>query len=46
VDVPEMRRRVVEARVARLATIDARGRPHLVPVCFALEGESLYSAVD
>jgi PPOX class probable F420-dependent enzyme len=32
--------------VARLATIDARGRPHLVPVCFALEGESLYSAVD
>ena len=23
-----------------------RGRPHLVPFCFALEGETLYSAVD
>jgi PPOX class probable F420-dependent enzyme len=41
-----MRRRVAEAQVARLATIDPSGRPHLVPVCFALDGESLYSAVD
>jgi PPOX class probable F420-dependent enzyme len=46
VDVAEMRRRVAPAAVARLATIDERGRPHLVPVCFALEGDVLHSAVD
>jgi PPOX class probable F420-dependent enzyme len=38
--------RVGAARVARLATIDPDGRAHLVPICFALEGEVLYSAVD
>jgi PPOX class probable F420-dependent enzyme len=43
---PEAARRVSEARVARLATIDPDGRPHLVPICFALEGGVLYSAVD
>jgi PPOX class probable F420-dependent enzyme len=41
-----MRRRVAEAPVASLATIDPNGHPHLVPVCFALDGERLYSAVD
>jgi PPOX class probable F420-dependent enzyme len=45
-DNEQMRDRVREARVARLATVDAAGRPHLVPICFALEGETLYSAVD
>jgi len=35
-----------EARVGRLATADARGRPLVVPVCFVLEGDALYSAVD
>jgi PPOX class probable F420-dependent enzyme len=45
-DQVQMHRRVREARVGRLATIDAEGRPHLVPICFALEGETLYSAVD
>jgi PPOX class probable F420-dependent enzyme len=34
------------ARVARLATVDGQGRPHLVPICFALEGDVVYSAVD
>ena len=43
---PPLRPRVAGARVARLATIDPDGRPHLVPVCFALEGDTLYSAVD
>ena len=42
----EMKERVAQARVGRLATVDHRGRPHLVPLCFALEGETLYSAVD
>jgi PPOX class probable F420-dependent enzyme len=45
-DLGEMRQRVAPARVGRLATVAADGRPHLVPVCFALEGETLYSAVD
>lgn len=34
------------ARVARLATLDPDGRPHLVPIVFALAGDTLYSAVD
>jgi len=37
---------VAESRIARLATTDADGRPHLVPIVFALAGETLYSAVD
>ena len=41
-----MRERVRTARVARLATIDPGGRPHLVPIVFVLDGQSLYSAVD
>jgi PPOX class probable F420-dependent enzyme len=40
------RRRVLAARVARLATIDPDGRPHLVPIVFVLDGEALYTAVD
>lgn len=34
------------ARVARLATVDEAGRPHLVPVTFALDVDVAYSAVD
>jgi PPOX class probable F420-dependent enzyme len=41
-----MREQVRKARVARLATLDEAGRPHLVPICFVLDGETLYSAVD
>jgi len=33
-------------RVARLATADARGTPHVVPVCFAMADRSLYVTVD
>ncbi len=32
--------------VARLATIDDAERPHVVPVCFALLEDRLYSVVD
>jgi len=35
-----------EARVGRLATADAAARPLVVPVCFAFDGATLYSAVD
>jgi PPOX class probable F420-dependent enzyme len=38
--------RLTAARVARLATTDPDGRPHLVPIVFALEGDTLYTAVD
>jgi PPOX class probable F420-dependent enzyme len=37
---------VANARVARLATVGGDGRPHLVPICFALVGDVVYSAVD
>lgn len=40
------RERFAAARVARLATITPDGRPHLVPIVFALDGDVLYSAVD
>jgi PPOX class probable F420-dependent enzyme len=40
------RRRFAQARVARLATVDADGRPHLVPIAFAVDGETIYHAVD
>lgn len=35
-----------EARVAHLATVDARGRPRVVPCCFALAGDVVYTAID
>jgi PPOX class probable F420-dependent enzyme len=40
-------RRFVEAhRVAHLATADRQAVPHVVPVCYALAGSSLYIAID
>jgi PPOX class probable F420-dependent enzyme len=38
--------RLGAARAARLATTDPDGRPHLVPIVFALNGDTLYTAVD
>jgi len=38
--------RLATARVARLATVDRAGRPHVVPIVFALCGETIVSAVD
>jgi PPOX class probable F420-dependent enzyme len=35
-----------DSRVARLATLDATGHPHLVPVCYATDGHAYYSALD
>lgn len=45
-DEKEARRRFVAARVARLATVDAEGRPHLVPLVFAARGGEIVTAVD
>jgi PPOX class probable F420-dependent enzyme len=35
-----------DARVGRLATADAAGRPLVVPVCYVFDGARIYSAVD
>jgi len=35
-----------QARIGRLATVTPAGRPHVVPVCFALHDGRVYSAVD
>ena len=45
-DTPPVRAAVADARVARLATVSADGRPHLVPICFALMRDVVYSVVD
>ena len=42
----EARERFAAAPVARLATADAAGRPHLVPVVFAVKENVIYSVVD
>jgi len=41
-----MRRRVVQARVGRFATVGPGSLPHVVPVCFVLDGERVITAVD
>jgi PPOX class probable F420-dependent enzyme len=41
-----MRRRLGDARVAHLATVGPGGRPHIVPITFALDGDAIYFAVD
>jgi PPOX class probable F420-dependent enzyme len=42
----EARRRLDASRHARLATVGGDGRPHLVPIVFALDDENIYFAVD
>jgi len=42
----EARRRLAGSESARLATVSEEGRPHVVPIVFALDGETLYFAVD
>ncbi len=51
VDPTVMRTRVARARVGRLATLtpptaDRGGQPHIVPCCFVLVDDTIYSAVD
>ncbi|GLW12959.1 PPOX class F420-dependent oxidoreductase [Microtetraspora sp. NBRC 13810] len=44
---PEQARRAFEGeRVARLATVTPDGAPHLVPVSFAVRGDTVAIAVD
>jgi PPOX class probable F420-dependent enzyme len=46
VTATEARRRFAAARVARLATVDGGGQPHLVPIVFTLAHDTIYSVVD
>lgn len=41
-----MRQRLSAARVGHLVTVRADATPHVVPCCFALDGEVLYTAID
>jgi PPOX class probable F420-dependent enzyme len=43
---PETRAFIDSQRVARLATVDVHAHPHVVPICFALEGDTLYTPID
>ncbi|MGQ0847659.1 MAG: TIGR03668 family PPOX class F420-dependent oxidoreductase [Actinomycetota bacterium] len=42
----EARTFLEDSRVATLATVRPDGRPHLVPIVFAFEGDDLVTAVD
>ena len=42
----EARTRFASASVARMATVMPDGRPHLVPVTFALDVDTIYTAID
>jgi PPOX class probable F420-dependent enzyme len=37
---------LAEAARGHLATVTPAGRPHIVPCCFVVEGEWIYTAVD
>lgn len=39
-------RLIRSARVAHLATSDASGIPHVVPICFVFDGERFFSPID
>jgi PPOX class probable F420-dependent enzyme len=42
----DARERLCRARVARLATVRPDGAPHVVPICFACDGDEIVTAVD
>ena len=42
----EARQRLAAARVARLATVTEAGAPHIVPVTFAVQADTIYVVVD
>ena len=43
---PKVAKFIAGHRVARLATADDKGAPHVVPVCYAFDGKCIYSALD
>jgi PPOX class probable F420-dependent enzyme len=45
-EVSAMRRRFASARIARLASVTPDGRPHVVPICFVIDGDRIVTVVD
>ena len=45
-ETAELRRRFADSPVARLSTVRPDGGPHVVPIVFALVGDTVFSAVD
>jgi PPOX class probable F420-dependent enzyme len=45
-ETAELRERFASSPVARLSTVRPDGGPHVVPIVFALMGETVFSAVD
>ncbi len=43
---PPQALRLAETPVGHLATADGNGRPHVIPVCFAYDGQHIYSVLD
>jgi PPOX class probable F420-dependent enzyme len=43
---PNVQAFVQAHRVARLATVDGSGRPLVLPICYVVAGETLYSPTD
>lgn len=37
---------VISNKVARMATVSEDGEPHVIPVCYAYDGEFFYTAID
>jgi PPOX class probable F420-dependent enzyme len=45
-DAEDLRRRILGSMVARLATVGPDGRPHIVPITFAMDDDTIYFAID
>ncbi len=43
---PAQDRFLRSARSGHLATADATGQPHVIPVCYVFDGEAIYSVLD
>jgi coenzyme F420-0:L-glutamate ligase/coenzyme F420-1:gamma-L-glutamate ligase len=40
------RKFLIESRLGHMATSTKRGKPHVVPICYVLDGASLYTPID
>lgn len=43
---PEIRKFLEQARVGHLATVDGQGRPSVVPICFVVHKNQVFSVLD
>lgn len=43
---PEIRKFLEQARVGHLATVDGQGRPSVMPICFQVHKNQIYSVLD